>query len=182
MIFKEINGMQTAAATQPEATEYAPYYGKYTALVPEGDIIKTLTSQLDETLSFLRGLSEEQGDYVYAPGKWSLKDVVGHIIDTERVFSHRAFRFARADATPLPGYEQDDYARAGNFGRRSLSDITDELELVRRCTIHMLRSLDEEAWLRRGVANDNEVSVRALAYILAGHETHHMQIIRERYL
>jgi len=174
--------MQTAAATQPQPTEYAPYYGKYTALVPEGDIISTLTGQLDATLSTLRGLSEEQGDFAYAPGKWSIKEVVGHIMDTERMFGHRAFRFARADATPLPGYEQDDYVRAGNFGKRSLKDITDELELVRRATIHLLRSLDEEAWLRRGVANDNEVSVRALAYILAGHETHHMNIIRERYL
>jgi uncharacterized damage-inducible protein DinB len=174
--------MQTAAATQPQPTEYAPYYGKYTALVPEGDIINTLELQLNKTLSTLRGLSEEQGDSVYAPGKWSIKEVVGHILDTERMFTHRAFRFARADSTPLPGYEQDDYVRAGNFGRRSLSSITDELELVRRSTINMLRSLDEEAWLRRGVANDNEVSVRALAYILAGHETHHMSIIRERYL
>jgi uncharacterized damage-inducible protein DinB len=130
----------------------------------------------------LRGLSEEQGDSVYAPGKWSIKEVVGHIMDTERMFTHRAFRFARADATPLPGYEQDDYVRAGNFGNRSLKDLIDEFELVRRATISMLRSLDEEAWLRRGVANDNEVTVRALAYILAGHETHHMGIIRERYL
>ncbi|HUQ33495.1 MAG TPA: DinB family protein [Pyrinomonadaceae bacterium] len=174
--------MQTAAATQPQPTEYAPYYGKYTALVPEGDIINTLESQLNETLSILRGLSEKQGDFVYAPGKWSLKEVVGHILDTERIFGHRAFRFARADATPLPGYEQDDYVRAGNFGSRSLKDLIDELELVRRATISMFRSLDEEAWLRRGVANENEVSVRALAYILAGHETHHMGIIRERYL
>jgi uncharacterized damage-inducible protein DinB len=174
--------MLNAAATQPQTNEYAPYYEKYIVLVPEGDVVATLSRQLDDTLAFLRGLTEAQGDSRYAPGKWSIKELVGHIIDTERIFAHRAFRFARNDQTPLPGFEQDDYARAANFGNRQLSDITDEFEQVRRATLCLLRSLDDEAWLRQGTANDTGVSVRALAYILAGHETHHMQIVQERYL
>lgn len=174
--------MQNITTTRPEATEYAPYYQRYTSLVPEGDVVSTLSSQLEATLSFLRGLSEEQASSRYAPDKWSIKEVVGHMLDTERIFGHRAFRFARNDQTPLPGYEQDDYVRAGNFDRRSLKELVEEFELVRRANLCLLRSLDEEAWLRRGLANDNEVSVRALAHILAGHETHHLQIIRDRYL
>jgi uncharacterized damage-inducible protein DinB len=169
-------------ATPPDTTEYAPYYGKYLSLVPEGDVVATLSRQLDETLSLLRGLSEAQADSRYAPDKWSIKEVVGHMIDTERIFAHRAFRFARNDQTALPGFEQDDYVRAGNFGNRPMKELADEFEQVRRANLTLLRSLDDAAWLRRGVASDNEVSVRALAYILAGHETHHMQIIRERYL
>ena len=170
------------AAIQPQTTEYNPYYGKYLSLVPEGDVISTLSRQLEDTLAFLRGLSEEQADSRYAPDKWSIKEVVGHLLDSERIFGHRALRFARNDQTALPGYEQDDYVRAGNFGKRKLSDLADEFEHVRRANLFLFRSLDEEAWLRRGSANDSEVSVRALAYILAGHETHHMQIIREKYL
>jgi uncharacterized damage-inducible protein DinB len=174
--------MQNAAATQPQTTEYAPYFVKYTALVPEGDVVETLRSQLEQSLKTLRSLSEEQALARYAPGKWSIKEVIGHMIDSERVFGHRAFHIARNDATPLPGFEQDDYVNAGNFDDRSLSDLIEEFEQVRRATLCMLRSLTEEAWLRRGVANETEVSVRALAYIMAGHEAHHMQIIRERYL
>ena len=174
--------MVSETSARPDMTEYAPYYEKYTSLVPDGDVIATLSSQLEVTLSTLRGLTEAQGDSRYAPGKWSIKELVGHMIDGERVFSYRALRFARNDRTPLPGFEQDDYVRAGNFGKRRMSDLADEFEQVRRATLSLLRSLDDEAWLRRGVASDNEVSVRALAYILAGHETHHMQVLRTRYL
>jgi uncharacterized damage-inducible protein DinB len=174
--------MSSLAAIQPQTNEYAPYYQKYIALVPEGDIVATLSRQLDDTLAFLRGLTEAQGNSRYAPGKWSIKELVGHIIDGERVFAHRALRFARNDQTPLPGFEQDDYVREGNFDNRRLSDLADEFEQVRRATLSLLRSFDDEAWLRRGAANDTEVSVRALVYIIAGHETHHKQILQERYL
>jgi uncharacterized damage-inducible protein DinB len=168
--------------TQPETTEYAPYYGKYIALVPKEDVVATLSRQLDETLSTLRGLTEAQADSRYAPGKWSIKELVGHVIDGERIFAYRALRFARNDSAALAGFEQDDYVRAGDFGNRQLSDLADEFEHVRRANLFLLRSLDDEAWLRRGTASDNEVSVRALAYIMAGHEVHHMQILRTRYL
>jgi uncharacterized damage-inducible protein DinB len=174
--------MPDVTATQPDANEYAPYYGKYIALVPAGDTLATLTRQLDNTLSLLRGLSEAQADSRYAPGKWSVKEVVGHIIDTERIFGHRAFRFARNDQTPLPGFEQDGYVLAADFGQRSIRDLAEEFEHVRRANLYLFRNLSEEAWLRRGVASENEVSVRALAHIMAGHETHHVQIIQARYL
>jgi uncharacterized damage-inducible protein DinB len=174
--------MPTLTATQPDSNEYAPYYGKYLALVPAGDVVETLSRQLDETLSLLRGLSEDQAASRYAPGKWSIKEVVGHVLDTERIFGHRAFRFARNDQQPLPGFEQDGYVATAAFGNRRLSDLADEFEHLRRANLCLFASLDETAWLRRGVASDNEVSVRALAFIMAGHEAHHMQIVRERYL
>jgi uncharacterized damage-inducible protein DinB len=168
--------------TQPEATEYAPYYGKYIALVPKEDVVATLSRQLDETLSTLRGLTETQANSRYAPDKWSIKELVGHMIDAERIFAYRALRFARNDQAALAGFEQDDYVSAGNFDNRQLSELADEFEHVRRANLFMLRSLDDEAWGRRGTASETEVSVRALAYIIAGHETHHMQILRTRYL
>jgi uncharacterized damage-inducible protein DinB len=174
--------MLNETATRPHAAEYDSYYEKYVVLVPEGDVVATLTRQLEETLSTMRGLTEAQGDSRYAPGKWSIKELIGHLIDCERIFAHRLFRFARQDQTPLPGFEQDDYVRAGNFDSRQLRDLADEFEHVRRATLFLLRSLDEEAWVRRGTANDAEISVRALAYILAGHETHHMQILQTKYL
>jgi uncharacterized damage-inducible protein DinB len=174
--------MLEVTATQPGADEYAPYYGKYIVLVPAGDVVATLTRQLDDTLSLLRGLSDEQADSRYAPSKWSVKEVVGHIIDAERIFGHRAFRFARNDQTPIPGFEQDGYVLAADFGQRRIEDLAEEFEHVRRANLHLFRHLSEEAWLRRGVASENEVSVRALAHIMAGHETHHMQIIRTKYL
>ena len=170
------------AVTQPEATEYAPYYGRYISLVPEGDVLETLSQQLDTTLETLRGISEAQADYRYAPGKWSTKELVGHVIDTERIFAYRALRFARNDATPLPGFEQDDYISNASFNECKLSDLMSEFEHVRRGNLYMFRNLSDEAWRRRGVASNNEVSVRALAYIIAGHERHHMEILRTRYL
>lgn len=174
--------MSNVITRQPDATEYDPYYQTYISLVPREDVVATLSRQLEETLSTLRGLTETQADSRYAPDKWSIKELVGHLIDSERIFAYRALRFARNDQTPLPGYEQDDYVRAGNFGSRSMRDLADEFEQLRRANLSFFRSLDDEAWLRRGTANDAEVSVRALAYILAGHETHHMQILRTRYL
>ncbi|HEX8162397.1 MAG TPA: DinB family protein [Pyrinomonadaceae bacterium] len=174
--------MSATAPARPEPGEYAPYYEKYVSLVPAGDIVETLERQSAETLALLRGVPEERADSAYEPGKWSVKELVGHVVDTERVFSHRALRFGRGDRTPLPGFEQDDYVRGANFGARSLADIAEEFARVRAATVALLRSFDEEAWARRGTANDNEVSVRALAHILAGHELHHMGILRERYL
>jgi uncharacterized damage-inducible protein DinB len=174
--------MSAAAPARPGRDEYAPYYEKYVSLVPAGDIVSTLERQLTETLALLRSVPEERADSSYEPGKWSVKELVGHVCDTERVFSHRALRFARGDRTPLPGYEQDDYVRAANFGMRTLASIAEEFARVRASTVALFQSFDEEAWARRGTANDNEVSVRALAHILAGHELHHINILRERYL
>ena len=174
--------MSTVAANKPESNEFVPYYSKYISLVRDGDVVSTLRQQLDNSLSLLRGISEEKANSRYAPDKWSVKEVVGHVLDTERIFGYRALRFARNDQTPLNGFEQDDYVRAANFGKIRLSDLADEFQNVRQANIHLFRSLDDAAWLRRGAANENEVSVRALAYIIAGHELHHMGILKTKYL
>ncbi len=167
---------------RPTSSEYAPYYDKYVSLVPDGDIVKNLQTQLQDTLTLVRGLTTEQADSRYAPGKWTVKELVGHVIDAERVFSYRALRFARGDENPLAGFDQEPYVQNGNFANRTLDDLSDEFEHLRLANIRLFRSFDDSAWKRRGVASDNEVSVLALAYIMAGHELHHMQILRTRYL
>jgi uncharacterized damage-inducible protein DinB len=167
--------------SRPEASEHAPYYGKYIALVPGDDILSALEAQIHETSQFLSALSEEQANHRYAPGKWSVKEVLGHLTDSERVFAYRALRIARADQTPMEGFEQDDYVKAAGFDRLALADLVAEFAAVREATLRLFESLAPEAWLRRGIANNNEVSVRALAYIVAGHELHHRQILREKY-
>lgn len=169
-------------AVRPAPNEYAPYYGRYIALVPDGPIVETLRDQIVETTTFLASLPEAKGDHRYQPGKWSVKEVIGHMIDSERVFSYRALRFARRDETPLPGFEQDDYVPAGAFGRRTLRDLIEEFRAVREATVLLYRHLDEEALSRSGIANENRMSVRALAWSIAGHERHHARVIRELYL
>jgi hypothetical protein len=167
---------------RPDPSEYAPYYGRYIDQIPDGPIVDLLRTQVRGTLDLLRSLPESKGDHRYAPGKWSIKQVVGHIIDGERVFSYRALRFGRGDSTELPGFEQDDYARDGGFDARTLRHLIDELESVRRGTVLLFEGFGEEAWLRKGIASSNPVSVRALAYIIAGHEHHHVKVLREKYL
>lgn len=167
--------------SRPQPGEYAPYYERYISLVKGEDILETLDQQRRETMLLLSGRDEQDGDYRYAPGKWSAKELLGHVCDTERVFAYRALRIARADATPLEGFEQDDYVRNGPFATLALSDLVEDFIAVRRATLSLLRNLDEAAWTRRGVANNNEVSVRGLAYIIAGHELHHRAILEEKY-
>jgi len=167
---------------QPETTEYASYYGKYISLVAGNDILAVLREQADQTVSLLASSREEKGDYRYAPGKWSIKEVVGHLSDTERVFAYRALRISRNDRTPMEGFEQDDYVRAGPFSRCRMQDLLEEFAAVRRASFLLFRGLDADAWMRRGVANKTEVSVRAIAYIIAGHELHHRKILNEKCL
>ena len=167
---------------KPDTTEYLPYYGKYVSMVPDGDIISVLGNQMEETAGFLESIPESRAGFRYAPDKWSIKELVGHMIDTERIFAYRALRFARNDKTPLPGYEQDDYVNNASFDRCTLTDLASELKSVRQSTLFLFKHLDENAWMRRGVANDSEASVRALAHIIAGHELHHREILRSRYL
>ena len=166
---------------RPKPTEYAPYYEKYISLVQGEDILNTLDQQRRQTMLLLSGRDEENGNFRYAPGKWSAKEVLGHVCDSERVFAYRALRIARGDSTPLAGFEQDDYVRNGPFAKCSLSDLVEEFIAVRRATLSLLRNLDEAAWMRRGVANNSEVTVRALAYMIAGHELHHRRILEEKY-
>jgi hypothetical protein len=167
---------------KPDTTEYLPYYGRYVSLVPDEDILDVLGKQVDDTTSLLNSIPEPRAGFRYAPDKWSIKEVVGHMIDTERIFAYRALRFARNDKTPLPGYEQDDYISNGSFDSCSLNDLADELKAVRRSTLFLFKHLDANAWMRRGLANDSEASVRALAHIIAGHELHHRGILSSRYL
>lgn len=174
--------MSATAPSRPESSEYAPYYEKYVSLVPDADLVETLRRQGAETLALLRSLGEGRGDHRYEPGKWSVKQLVGHVNDGERIFSYRVLAIARGDRQPLPGMDQEEYMAGVDFDARTLADLADEFEAVRNATLHLLRHLSPEAWARRGTASDNEVTVRALAYIIAGHEAHHVRVLRERYL
>jgi hypothetical protein len=166
---------------RPQPGEYAPYYDRYISLVKGEDILDTLDQQRRQTILLLSGRNDEDGDFRYAPDKWSAKEVIGHVCDTERIFAYRALRIARADATPMEGFEQDDYVRNGPFAQRPLANLVEDFIAVRRATLSLLRNLDEAAWSRRGIANKNEVTVRALAYTIAGHELHHRRILEEKY-
>src|SRR5215468_8912290 len=168
--------------TRPESTEYAPYYEQYIRLVPDGDIISILDSQLESTLSLLGSLPETKSSSAYAPGKWTIKEVVGHIIDTERIFTYRALCIGRNDKTPLPGFEQDDYVAGTHFNARPLQTLLEELAAVRRAGLTLFKYFTEEEWLRRGNANQKEITTRALVYTISGHERHHLNILRTRYL
>jgi len=168
---------------RPEKTEYAPYAQEYVDLVMGSNILKAFDTQLKDTLALLRPIDEARAvRLTYAPGKWTLNQVVGHMSDTERIFAYRALWVARGDTTPLPGFEQDDYMQFSGFEDRGLSDLLDEFETVRRSTITLFRGLGHEAWHRRGVVNQFAVTVRGLAFHTAGHELHHVKILREKYL
>jgi hypothetical protein len=173
--------MSTAAA-RPAPTEYAAYYRGYVDRVPEGDVVATLERQLDEMLTLLASIPETKGGHRYEPGKWSIKELIGHINDAERIFAYRALRIGRGDATPLPGFEQDGYIATGRFDDRTLADLADEFGHIRRATLSLVRGFDDAAWARSGTASDVGVSARAVVYILAGHAAHHTAILRERYL
>jgi uncharacterized damage-inducible protein DinB len=167
---------------RPGPSDYAPFYGQYVALVPDGDLLTTLANSGHEWRSLLGGLTPAQADFRYQPTKWSIKESIGHVTDTERIFTYRALRIARGDQTPLSGFEQDDYVKEGNFSERTLEDLLEEFSDVRRSTVTLLRSLPDRVWMRRGNANQKEVTVTALAFIISGHERHHRKILEERYL
>ena len=170
-------------STRPGADEYAPYYGRYIERVPAGDVTQTLEAGLRDTLALLGSqAARSRADHRYAAGKWSVKEVLGHVIDAERVFAYRALAIARGETASLPNMEQDDYAAHANSNARTLADLVSEFKHVRASTLDLLRHLDERAWLRRGVVNAKPTSVRALAHIIAGHERHHLKVLRARYL
>lgn len=165
----------------PLDTEYAPYYSNYIGHVTEEEILPVLRSQLDALDVLLGRVTPDRETFRYAEGKWSIREIVGHLIDAERVFGYRAFCIARGDQNNLPGFDQNDYMLTAPYDRIDLEDLLSEFRLVRLSNIAMLRTLDEESWLRMGTANDNRVSVRALAFIMAGHVRHHMGVLHERY-
>ena len=174
--------MHEPGVERPEPGEYDPYYASYVERVPAGRVIETLRSQEQEFSDLLSGIDEEQATFRYAEDKWSIKEVVLHMIDTERVFAYRALRFSRNDTTPLPGFEQDDYVREGNAGERTLRDLLQEYRAVRAATLALFRGMTEAMLARRGIANEAEMTVRAVPWIVAGHERHHAEILKERYL
>jgi uncharacterized damage-inducible protein DinB len=169
-------------AIRPAAGEFLPYYGTYIDRVPDGDIVETLRRQVGDSLTLIKSIPETVGDKRYAPGKWSVREVIGHLIDAERIFLYRALRFGRADATPLAGFDENEYVANAPFTKVSLANLADELDHVRRATVHFFENLDEDAFSRRGAANGAEITVRALAFIVAGHESHHMNVLKTRYL
>jgi len=168
--------------TRPDRTEYDPDFGKYISLVPDGDIVALLSSQVENTLALLRTVPEEKAGHAYAPGKWSIKEVLGHVVDAERIFAYRALRIGRNDKTPLAGFEQDDYVANTNFNARTLGSVMEEFEAVRRATVQLFKHFTGEEWQRRGTANDKEITTRAVAYNIAGHERHHVDVLKSRYL
>jgi uncharacterized damage-inducible protein DinB len=168
--------------TRPQPTEAAEYYSRYIDLITSDDIVPVFENQMGEMLQFLGGISEEQSLQSYAPGKWTIREVLNHVNDGERVFTGRAFWFARGFTDALPSFEQDIAVQAAQANNTSWADLVEEFKIVRLGTISFFKSMPEEAWDRTGIASDNPVSVRALAYIIAGHVAHHIGVLREKYL
>jgi hypothetical protein len=167
---------------RPQSSEYADFYAKYVERVESENVVVALRSQWDATRSLLDSISSEHSLHRYAAGKWSVRELVLHISDAERVFAYRALRFARADQTPLPGFEQDDYIGPSAADSRDWRGIIDEFATVRAASLSLFGNLPREAWSRTGPASGHPVSVRALAYVIAGHELHHRAILQQRYL
>ncbi|UCH65465.1 MAG: DinB family protein [Ignavibacterium sp.] len=167
---------------RPEKGDYAEYFDRYITLVEGEDIVQELENQLKTFEKFYGSLTEEQGEFAYAEGKWTIKEVIGHVIDTERIMAYRALAFARGEEKALPGFEQDDYVANSNAAERKLVDLINEYKTLRIANIAMFKSFSEKEFSRKGTASGNKVSVLALAFIIAGHELHHHQILKERYL
>jgi uncharacterized damage-inducible protein DinB len=174
--------MTMIAVARPETGEFAPYYAQYIGDAPPlEDAVGRLNLQGNRLVRQLAALSDEQADYRYADGKWSVKEVVGHVSDAERIFAYRLLRIARGDETPLPGFDENDYVPAGKFGARAMADVLEEWIAVRSATTALVRGVPSDAWTRRGVANGQPVSARALLYIMLGHIDHHARLLEERY-
>jgi uncharacterized damage-inducible protein DinB len=171
----------TMQSARPDATEYAPFYANYVSGVPETDVVSALRDSGKEIAAALSAIPESRGGVRYAEGKWSIRELIGHVIDAERIFTYRALRLARGDSTPLPSFEENDYVRMAGSDTRSIADLVAELRAVRESTVRMFASVPDEAWTRTGTVSGRPVSVRALAYITAGHARHHFAILRDRY-
>jgi uncharacterized damage-inducible protein DinB len=167
---------------RPAAGDAAPYYFTYIDQVPEGDVFAVLAGGVAETRRLLAGLPPEREHHRYAPGKWTIREVLGHVIDAERVFCYRAFHFARGQAAPLPSMEQDEFVATAGADRRPVAELLDELDLLRRSHLALFRGLDADAWERTGTASGVTFRVRAIPFMVAGHEIHHRRGLAERYL
>ena len=167
---------------RPEPKEYPSFYKSYVDNVKTDNIIKELTNQVLHIQAIISEIPEDKEDYAYAEGKWTIKEIIGHIIDTERVLGYRAMRFARKDKTPLPGYDENWFVANANFQKQSLYSLGHEFAIVREANLALFKVWDEEALSQMGVANDLDVSVRAILFMIAGHATHHINVIRTKYL
>ena len=165
----------------PAADEHLEYYARYVGLVPAGDVLDTLERQLEDTVALVSSFGEQRAGFRYAPGKWSVREVVGHVVDVERVFAFRAMAAARNEVNALPGFDENAYVANADFDARTLNSLLGELTAVRRATLSFFRNLDDAAAMRRVTANGAPITARALAWIIAGHERHHGAILRERY-
>lgn len=166
---------------RPDPAEYAPYFARYTRNVTEDDVLAALEAQMRDTAAMLARIDDAKASYRYAPEKWSVKEVVGHFIDAERVFAYRALAVARGEQASLPSFDENDYVRNADFDARSIGELASEYAAARAATLAMFRGFSDEAWQRRGVANNNAVTTRALAHIALGHERHHLNVLREKY-
>ena len=167
---------------RPKAGEYLPYYEKYIARVADGDLIELLARHADETIAMLRNQSPDVADYAYEEGKWTVKEVMGHVCDAERIFAYRLLCIGRGEQASLPGFDENAYAPAGRFGDRTMESLLEEFAAVRQATIALIAGMPDEGWARSGIANNAGISARAIAYILAGHELHHREVLLTRYL
>ncbi len=170
-----------ATAIRPEASEYPPFYAGYVASVPGTDPVHALKIAGEEIAGIIARIPEDRGAYRYADGKWTIKTLLGHVIDAERIFSYRALRLARGDSTPLPGFDENEFAKTAGSDDRTIASLADEFAQVRASTVRLFASLPDDAWPRAGVVNNGHVTVRALGFIAAGHASHHLRVLRERY-
>ena len=166
---------------RPAAGEYAPYFDRYISRVPEADVLPVLERQRAELRAAFSGVSEAKGGFRYAPEKWSVRELLGHVVDTERIFGYRALCISRGETTALPGFEQDDYAAVAGHDRWTLAELIEDFDVVRRSTLAVLAHLDEAAVRRVGTSSGHPTSVRAIAFIVAGHLRHHLAVLAERY-
>jgi hypothetical protein len=167
----------------PRQEELTPYYQSYLKYIPaDSDLLSLIKEQATSTQHFISSIPKEKETYAYANGKWMLKEIIGHLCDTERILSYRALRFSRGDRTPLPGYDENTYTPNSNYHSRSLKNIAEEFSTVRQATISLLSNMDEKMLDRKGIANDTELSPRAIFFMIAAHERHHLGVIKERYL
>jgi hypothetical protein len=166
---------------RPAVTEFAPFYAGYVASVPDGDIISVLRATGEDLSSTLATIPESKAAHRYAEGKWTVRTVLGHMIDAERIFTYRALRLARGDSTPLPSFEENEFAKTAGSDARTIADLAAEMTVVRDASVRLFASLPDDAWARRGIVSGREATVRALAYITTGHAQHHLGVLRERY-
>jgi DinB family protein len=174
--------MATSTIARPTAGEYAPYHSSYVAEVPDGDVLALLERQGKETIALLRSLGEQKAGHRYAPGKWSIREVIGHVIDAERVFTYRALAFARGDGNALPSFDENGWAATSNADTRSFASLIDEFSALRASTVALFRSFGDAEFARQGTASGHPVTVRGILFVVTGHERHHVRILRERYL